>query len=229
MYYYLVLLEETGRTGKKIKMSKNKNGSKTRTEKRFLASLVGMSALVVLVMITSSSVAKAQTTSMTKFTDYLGRFSISYPSNWTSEPATNRFQTNAASFSNGNGSGFLVQVINSPLSPEIFARGMSASFGYQYSTFQDVECSKYKVDGNRACSFISTKSGNPDLGTRDITVLLVVTSINNKIYTINFASGQDTFDSILPTFETMLNSFKALGTSGSGSTTNSSSTSNLSH
>jgi hypothetical protein len=145
---------------------------------------------------------------MTHYTDPEGRFSISYPTNWTATPATNRFQTNAATFSNGIGSAVLVQVINLASSPELAARSMTIGM-YGYITFQDVECSKYKVDGNIACSFIVTKSGDVNLGTRAITVIIVVTSINNKVYTIGLGSGQDTFDSMLPTFETMVNSFRA--------------------
>src|SRR5207247_8638204 len=45
----------------------------------------------------------AQASNMTKYYDPQGRFSVSYPTNWTVTPATDRFQSTLVDFSNGLG------------------------------------------------------------------------------------------------------------------------------
>jgi PsbP len=150
------------------------------------------------------------------YTDPEGRFSIDYPSNWTVNPATNRFQSTVATFRPYfGGPTSLVQIINTPslessssmssLAARSVTRGLQSS---GYVTFQDVECSKYTLSGEQACSMILTNSGSASLGTKSIAILTVVTIIDGKTYAVILGAGQDEFDSYLPTFENMLASFK---------------------
>jgi hypothetical protein len=71
-----------------------------------------MSALIGLIIITSGSAAIAQTrsTAMTKYTDSLGRFSISYPTNWSA--TTNRFQTEVVQFREPTGANLRIAMPN---------------------------------------------------------------------------------------------------------------------
>jgi hypothetical protein len=108
-----------------------------------------------------------------------------------------------------------VQIINTPslessssmssLAARSVTRGLQSS---GYVTFQDVECSKYTLSGEQACSMILTNSGSASLGTKSIAILTVVTIIDGKTYAVILGAGQDEFDSYLPTFENMLASFK---------------------
>ena len=171
-------------------------------------------ALVPLLLVSALSnnlihAATPTTQNMTKYTDPEGRFTISYPVNWTAQPAGNRFESPLVTFDSGVGPNSNIVIITGVgTDPEAFARQV-VNTANQYTLFQNVECAKYKIDEQRACSFIFTKQADSDLGTPDAVIMQVLSYINGNMYTINFAASQNTFDSLLPTFEAMISSFKA--------------------
>lgn len=73
--------------------------------------------------------------------------------------------------------------------------------------FEPVECSKYTVDRNQACSVIYTKGstfstdqGNP--------FLQIISAIGDNIYVFIYSNSKDNFDKSLPIAEHMIKSFK---------------------
>jgi photosystem II reaction center protein PsbP len=157
-----------------------------------------------------------QPSNMNQYTDREGSFTMSYPNTWSVKPGVSE----DVFFRDLSGTSLVsVMVLSTPpsLSPEILAHiwknGMVEELlGRRiYTAIQDVECSKYKVEGNTACSSIVTTT--PRISS-PVTSIDVVTSINGKIYDFQLDSPQETFNSILPIFETMLHSFKAGSTSG---------------
>lgn len=163
---------------------------------------------LLLLLTLSNNITNAATTqNMTKYTDSQGRFSISYPTKWTATPATNRFESQLVTFDSGVGPNSNIVIITGVgTDPEAFARQV-VNAAIQYTLFQNVECTKYKIDGQKACSFILTKQANPDLGTPGGVIMQVLSYSNGNMYTINFVASEDTFDSLLPTFEAMIHSF----------------------
>ena len=151
---------------------------------------------------------------LTKYTDGQGRFSISYPSSWNVQPATNRFQTVAVAFTNRvftNSSFASVNIVidNAPTQtdPALYLdSSLSAPVYSGFSLFQNVECTKYKVDGNKACDMVFT--GNPS-GNLPVAVLQIASYVDKKAYTFTMAGSQDDFDSYLTTFDNMLASFRS--------------------
>jgi len=81
--------------------------------------------------------------------------------------------------------------------------------GAGYSIFQQLECVKYKIEGNMGCSIMLT--GN-EVGQPPSVVMFVASYVDNKMYEFEMIGSQDDFDSVLPTFQTMLASFKAPST-----------------
>jgi metal-dependent hydrolase (beta-lactamase superfamily II) len=75
-----------------------------------------------------------------------------------------------------------------------------------FSSFQNVECTKYKVDDNKACDMVFT--GNPS-GNLPVAVLQIASCVDKKMYTFTMGGSQDDFDSYLPTFDNMLASFRS--------------------
>jgi hypothetical protein len=79
-------------------------------------------ALPLLLMLSLSHTTTAQTSSMTKYNDAQGRFSISYPTDWTATPQADRFQTTLVSFADGAGSGMSIVALSGiELDPQIMA------------------------------------------------------------------------------------------------------------
>lgn len=75
------------------------------------------------------------------------------------------------------------------------------------SIFQNVECVKYKIDGQKACSIIFTTT-NPTNQAGEV-LEEVMSYVHGMMFAFNMGSTQDNFDSYLPTFQSMLASFKA--------------------
>jgi PsbP len=154
---------------------------------------------------------------MYQYTDPGGSFTISYPAIWSATPGTE-----SVFFRDGLSAVSVVVPSRSPtLSPEVSVRiwkdtMVKDTFGGKIYTIQDVECSKYKVDGNTACRAIVTSTSRISLPVSNSDIE-VVTSINGKNYIFELDSPPETFNSILPIFETMLNSFKAGSSSGATS------------
>jgi hypothetical protein len=146
---------------------------------------------------------------MTQYKDSFGRFSISYPNNWTATPATNRFETDVLTIHNDNPrTAFIVvqiQVVNN-LPLDEFATAYRSGL-YDWTVFQDTECTNYKIQGNTVCSFIITRAEDTLTGTPSLTSLIVMNAAGGKAYIINLGSPSDNFDSMMPTYNKIIDSF----------------------
>jgi hypothetical protein len=155
---------------------------------------------------------------MTKYTDPQGRFSISYPDGWNVQPVTNRFQTVLVTFANYPPTrfDFLSLAVQSQNTNEIASTdplvvlNNTSPPSFDWSLFQSIECAKYTVDGNKACSLIWTHSeanltGGPSIG---YVGLLVASYVNHQMYSFLVLGRQDTFDSQLSIIDSMIKSFK---------------------
>jgi hypothetical protein len=173
--------------------------------------LVSVPLLLVLALsnnMTHTNAATPIAANMTTYKDPQGRFTVSYPTNWTSTPASNRFESPLVKFESGVGPNVQV-AIEIGTDPEALSRELANAGLFGYTLFQDVECTKYKVDGQKACSLIFTKEADPDLGTQGVVVMSVLSYVNGHLYLIGYGATQNTFDSALPTYEAMLTSFNA--------------------
>lgn len=149
---------------------------------------------------------------MTKYADPQGRFSIYYPSDWTPVPATNRFQSVLVTFSNQPYSVFDIAVVHGSVAtdPSVVANEYNTnplSIPFGDSIFQNMECVKYQIDGQKACSVILT--GTNPTSQVPIVIEQVISYVHGTMFVFNLSGTQDSFDSYLPTFQSMLASFKA--------------------
>jgi hypothetical protein len=72
---------------------------------------------------------------------------------------------------------------------------------------QDVECQKYTINGNKACSMIFTQT--PDyISNIKIAEMDVSTLTNGTTYLFVYGSTPDNFDSNLPIIDKMIHSFR---------------------
>jgi hypothetical protein len=151
---------------------------------------------------------------MTKYTDPKGRLSINYPSNWTPLTSTNHFQQRVVQFIN------MVPFINFNIviTPAAFGQKDPATVLNAYNLFpstmggysisQNIECVKYNIDGNKACSIVLTRNGI----IHSINIQ-VASYINKKMFIFTMQATPYDFNNYLPVFQNMLTSFKAPATS----------------
>jgi hypothetical protein len=157
------------------------------------------------------------------------RFTMLHPSDWTATPQTNRFETTLVNFDAALGNSLSVSTNNAGGStdPEAVSRSAQNILGFRYTVFQPVECAKYTVDGAKACSIILTKPADLTLGTPGRVVLGIETYVKGSMYTISAGSDENTFDTVLPTFDKMIHSLHfggnsiSVGPAGSGIATGS--------
>ena len=97
--------------------------------------------------------------------------------------------------------------------PQTFATLATNNLSYGYSLFQPVECAKYKVDGQKVCSYIEVKQADTSIDQDGSVVMQLITNINGKAYDITFASLESRFDSMLPIFDAMVHSLHFTGNS----------------
>jgi hypothetical protein len=77
-----------------------------------------------------------------------------------------------------------------------------------YSISQNVECVKYKIVSNRACSIILTSNGKvPSI------YIQIASYVNKKMFIFTMQGTHNDFNNYLPMFRNMLTSFKASATS----------------
>ncbi len=77
-----------------------------------------------------------------------------------------------------------------------------------YLISQNIECVKYNIDGNKACSIVLTRSGI----IHSINIQ-VASYVNKKMFIFTMQATPYDFDNYLPVFQNMLTSFKAPATS----------------
>lgn len=77
---------------------------------------------------------------------------------------------------------------------------------------------KYSIDGHEVCSYIVVQQADSSLKQAGRVVMQLVTNIKGQMYDITFASPELSFDSMMPTFDTMIHSlhFTAAGNSTGG-------------
>ena len=83
-----------------------------------------------------------------------------------------------------------------------------------YSISQNIECVKYNIDGNKACSIILTRNGI----IHSINIQ-VASYVNKKMFVFTMQATPYDFNNYLPVFQDMLTSFKAPATSINTTTT----------
>jgi hypothetical protein len=125
-----------------------------------------------LILTISGTGLYAQTSLMsntTKYTDPKGRLSINYPSNWTPLTSINPFQQRVVQFIN------MVPFINFNIviTPVAFGQKDPATVLNAYNLFpstmagysisQNIECVKYNIGGNKACSIRSRNYSSEQL------------------------------------------------------------------
>jgi hypothetical protein len=157
---------------------------------------------------------------MTKYTDPKGRLSINYPSNWTPLTSINPFQQRVVQFIT------MVPLVtfNIVITPTVFgqkdpARVLNAynlfpSTMAGYSISENIECVKYNIDGNKACSIVLTRNGI----IHSINIQ-VASYVNKKMFVFTMQATPYDFNNYLPVFQDMLTSFKAPTTSVNTATT----------
>ncbi|MGC1928440.1 MAG: hypothetical protein WA667_05650, partial [Candidatus Nitrosopolaris sp.] len=129
-----------------------------------IAKLAVTSSLLLILTISGIGLY-AQTSpmnNMTKYTDPQGRLSINYPYNWTPLTSTNPFQQRVVQFIN------MVPFVNFNIvitsaafgqkdpATVLNAYNLFPSTMAGYSISQNIECLKYNIDGNKACSIVLT-------------------------------------------------------------------------
>ena len=70
---------------------------------------------------------------------------------------------------------------------------------------QDIECEKYSVDGNKACSYI--------LGIGPFHTMQILTIVGEQAYVFTYGSLAQNFEADLPILEKMLQTFNRTSSS----------------
>jgi hypothetical protein len=185
--------------------------SKERT--KFIFSSIFM-LLALTLSLANSGIVKAQTQSL-KFSIYKdpeGRFTIDYPPAWNATQSANRFAASLVEFSSPQPLALLdVRLAkNIPVDVETAMSGTESHLTYSVPNFelnQGVECHKYTINGNKACSIIYSRTLDYSSDEK-IAVMDVGTIVNGNFYIFVYNSNLDNFDSNLPVIDKMINSFK---------------------
>jgi hypothetical protein len=169
------------------------------------------------------------------FSDPEGLYTVRYPANWINvqkefyerlvqksgtvqqfvlpEDLKNR----PASFLRPNGSetstGIMVAKVSStvPKSDEDLKSVTEDAFAANIimrngTVVQDIECERYRIDGNRACSFVISTRDDPSK------ILQVLTAVGERGFIFEYKAIPESFDEDLPVFEKMLQSFNRTNT-----------------
>ena len=75
---------------------------------------------------------------------------------------------------------------------------------YNGTIVQDIECEKYHIDGEKACSYVLGIGENGTFRN----VMQVLTVVGERSYVISYSTSPENFDKDLPILKTMLQSFK---------------------
>jgi hypothetical protein len=168
-----------------------------------------------------------------EYKDPGGLYTVLYHSNWTAvepeqlqeitqqsermqeliQPET--VQQLASSFVKPNSPGTSISIVKNPgntsgisdiemeaMANEGFAHALRSENG---TVVQDIECEKYKVDGNKACSYVI---GIGDLGA--FYTMQVLTIVGGQSYGFTYGSLEQNFKADLPILDRMLQSFNAI-------------------
>ena len=84
---------------------------------------------------------------------------------------------------------------------------LSTGFGVQDAKVeQEVECEKYTVEGEEACSYII--SSEQYTQGKDMLIMQIITRLGGTGYYFSYGNLRDDFDSQLPAFEQLVESFR---------------------
>jgi hypothetical protein len=151
-----------------------------------------------------------QTTIWTKYTDPEGRFSINYPVDWTGVHASNRFQDMLAGPDHPPYTALFIDVLPTNVTdPSVFANAYNtnrSSIAIGFSILQNLECVKYQIQGQKACSHTIkiTKPKGTNLEGEQ-----VFSYVNSKMLVFTMVAKQGELDGYLPIFHNMLASFRS--------------------
>jgi hypothetical protein len=166
-----------------------------------------------LISIISHVSAQTTTTNVTQYKDPQNRFSIQYPLWWNTTGQPDRFSTTLLNSGDGYGTDMILGQLSTNQDPQTFATLDTSNLPYGYSLFQPVECAKYKIDGQKVCSYIEVKQGDTSINQDGHVVMQLITNINGKAYDITFEGYESSFDSMLPIFGAMVHSLHFTGNS----------------
>jgi hypothetical protein len=168
--------------------------------------LLGLILIVAAVTINHASAIatnSANSNNMTKYIDPDGRFSIDYTTIWTGIHASNRFQDMLES-NQPPYTALIIDVLPTNVSdPAVIANTYKTGF----SILQNVECVKYQVDGQKACSYMINLT-RPNGGT-NLEGEQIFSHVNDKMFMFTMLAKQGDFNSYLPLFRNMLTSFRS--------------------
>jgi len=171
---------------------------------------VAIAVFIAVITIHNASAimpATNSTNNMTKFTDSQGRFTILVPTVWNTTGQTDRFSNLLLNTLDGLGTGMQLGLVGGSVhDPQTLVNLAVNNLPYGYSVFQPTDCMKYSIDGNKVCSYIGVQQADPNLNQAGRVVMQLVTNIKGQMYDITFASLEDSFDSMMPTFDTMIHS-----------------------
>jgi hypothetical protein len=140
---------------------------------------------------------------MTRYIDPEGRFSIDYPTIWTGVHVTNRFQDMLES-GQPPYTALIIDMLPTNVSdPAVIANTYKTGF----SIPQNVECVKYQVEGQKACSYL-IKITRPNGGT-NLEGEQIFSHVNDKMFMFTMVAEQGNFSSYLPIFQSILTSFRS--------------------
>jgi hypothetical protein len=140
---------------------------------------------------------------MTRYIDPEGRFSIDYPIIWTGVHVTNRFQDMLES-GQPPYTALIIDMLPTNVSdPAVIANTYKMGF----SIPQNVECVKYQVEGQKACSYM-IKITRPNGGT-NLEGEQIFSHVNDKMFMFTMVAEQGNFSSYLPIFQSIMTSFRS--------------------
>ena len=168
--------------------------------------------LLVLVLLNGQAFAQTATGQFKKYTEQYGRFSIQVPKEWTIGSPNIKQDSVAISFdpNNGDDISFIVSagdrhsIISEDDYEQVIREENTATIADTpgATLVQGTDCTKYVIDGNKACSMIYTVTSH---------------QYTNKELDISFHSAKQevlvslsgsTFDKYQPVAQQMVNSMK---------------------
>jgi hypothetical protein len=167
-----------------------------------LFALILTLAAVTLNHVSAIATIGGNSNNMTRYIDPDGRFSIDYPTIWKGIHVTNRFQDMLDS-NQPPYTGLIIDMLSTNISnPAVIANTYKMGF----SIPQNVECVKYQVEGQKACSYMinMTKPKGTNLEGEQI-----FSHVNDKMFMFTMVSEQGDFDKYLPIFHSILTSFRS--------------------
>lgn len=173
---------------------------------------------ILTLSIFPSTFAQAQTTeTYLTITNFDNEFSIQYPPSWDIVEKTNRFEGVDMYFysDRSNPSDGYIMAYHDVLSTQMagtlpdffpsFLKGALEGMSEEgFRLIEDPRYDKYEFDGYQAASAIAEGK----MSGSDLTMLIVVTIIDNNLFSFSFASEPTLFDARLPIAENMIRSVK---------------------